>query len=60
MSNTFSKGDIVLYHNQKYKVDNVKIRNGIQSIKMHTIRGKSHTVAYSVSPDELIKVSDNK
>ena len=35
------KNDIVLYNNEKYKIDNVRDNNGKEILKMYSIRGKS-------------------
>ena len=56
----FNKGDVVLYHGERYKVDNVKLNNGKELLKIHSTRGKSNCVAYNVSSDRVTKLVKGK
>lgn len=56
----FHKGDIVLYNNKKYKVDNIKIRNGKELLKIHSITGKNNEIIYNMSSEYVTKIYSDK
>lgn len=54
------KDDIVLYNNKKYKVDNVKFRNGKQLLKIHSVRGKVNEVIYNIPSEYVTKICEKE
>lgn len=57
----FKKGDIVLYNNEKYKVDNVRVNNNGQEIlKIHSIRGKVNSIMYNIPIYMVTKINSEE
>ena len=57
----FNKDDIVLYNNEKYKVDNIRINhNGKEILKIHSIRGKVNSVMYNIPDYMVTKINDEE
>lgn len=52
------KGDIVLYDNIKYKIDNIKYEKDQYWLKMHSVRGKNNSMMYYVPVDLVKKIED--
>ena len=56
----FQIGDIVIFHNKKYKIDFIRSSGRGISVKMHSVQGKHNVIMNNVPIEMLVKDTEQE